>query len=99
MKVFAGNLGRGAKGLEVVILQLFLIATNSNGQKLVADGEYGKETFDGVKALQVDLGVPLTGTLDEATRRRMSEEFPSLPLANLPIELMGFPTRELAAKA
>jgi peptidoglycan hydrolase-like protein with peptidoglycan-binding domain len=99
MKIFAGNLGRGAKGLEVVVLQLFLIATNSNAQKIVPDGEYGEQTFQGVKALQVDLNVPLTGSLDETTRQKIAEQFPSLPLANLPSELLGFPERELAANA
>ena len=59
----------GSKGDFVKKLQQQLIKTGYLTDKSGADGIYGPKTQEAVKKLQKDLGVEVTGSWDEATRK------------------------------
>src|SRR5262245_27450735 len=46
---------------------------NRSGAILEADGDFGGGTEDAVREFQSDAGLPATGTIDEATWRRLRE--------------------------
>ena len=62
---------RGAKGARVEDLQKTLIALGF-GLPAGADGDYGGQTVDAVKAFQSSVSLPVTGKLDKQTFEEVS---------------------------
>ena len=58
------DLAKGAAGTVVEKVQLALIA---NGASIVADGQFGTNTENAVKAFQTTKGLPVTGIVNQAT--------------------------------
>ena len=64
----ADGLKRGDSGPEVAAMQQRLLKWNPNClPEYGADGDFGKETEDAVKAFQKEKGLPVTGVYDAAT--------------------------------
>lgn len=57
------NLSLGANDTTVAKVQE---ALNKNGASLIADGQFGSQTYTAVKAYQTLKGLPVTGTVDKA---------------------------------
>ncbi len=57
------NLSIGANDTTVAKVQQ---ALNTNGATLIADGQFGSQTYTAVKAYQTAKGLPATGTVDKA---------------------------------
>jgi len=86
--MFPDCLRLGSRGAPVVMLQLILVAHKCNEQRIVVDGEFGRETLDGVKSLQVDLEVPVNGCFDLETRSALAELRDTIPLGELPARFL-----------
>jgi D-alanyl-D-alanine carboxypeptidase len=69
---FKRDLGTGARGSDVVLLQKTLAAQNFLDLKNVT-GVYGSFTKKGVQSLQRLLSLPPTGEVDGATRERLNQ--------------------------
>ena len=68
------GLKRGDSGPEVEAMQELLLKWNPNClPEYGADGDFGKETEDAVKAFQKEKGLPATGVYDEATEKALME--------------------------
>lgn len=68
-------LQRGAQGARVEALQKSLISLGF-GLPAGADGDYGGQTEDAVKAFQSSADLPLTGKMDQATYQALTEVSP-----------------------
>ena len=68
------SLGRGDSGPEVEAMQLLLLKWDPKClPEYGADGDFGKETEDAVKAFQKSKGLPVTGVYDAATEKALME--------------------------
>ena len=65
----SGNLSFGSRNGEVRVLQQFLVAQNyPGGGAWMVTGYYGNATVQAVRNLQQSVGLPMTGSVDAATR-------------------------------
>ena len=70
----ADGLKRGDSGLEVTAMQQLLLKWDPNClPEYGADGDFGQETEDAVKAFQKEKGLPVTGVYDAATEKALME--------------------------
>jgi uncharacterized protein YgiM (DUF1202 family) len=68
------SLRRGDSGPEVAAMQQLLLKWDPNClPEYGADGDFGKETEDAVKAFQKEKGLPVTGVYDAATEKALLE--------------------------
>ena len=68
------SLRRGDSGPEVAAMQQLLLKWDPNClPEYGADGDFGKETEDAVKAFQKEKGLPVTGVYDAATEKALME--------------------------
>lgn len=68
------GLKRGDSGPEVEAMQQLLLKWDPNClPEYGADGDFGQETEDAVKAFQKAKGLPVTGIYDEATEKALME--------------------------
>lgn len=68
------GLKRGDSGPEVEAMQQLLLKWNPNClPEYGADGDFGEETEDAVKAFQKEKGLPVTGVYDAATEKALME--------------------------
>ncbi|MCY8020574.1 peptidoglycan-binding domain-containing protein [Bacillus licheniformis] len=77
-------LKKGSSGSQVKALQKRLIAAGFSLPKYGADGSYGNETVQAVKALQKKAGIAVDGIYGPATKRRsqlLKRKRKSLPQA------------------
>lgn len=87
------TLREGSTGIAVSALQYFisiLAQFNSGVPALAIDGIFGPKTAAAVNAVQSRLGLPITGTVDQATWQRIYDEYlgisrTALAGANLPV--------------
>ena len=69
-----GELRRGDSGPEVAAMQQLLLKWDPKClPDYGADGDFGKETEDAVKAFQKEKGLPATGVYDAATEKALME--------------------------
>ncbi|MDO4866148.1 MAG: peptidoglycan-binding protein [Clostridia bacterium] len=67
------GLSRGDEGSAVIQMQRALLIWNANClPKWGADGDFGEETEDALKAYQKLAGLPVTGVYDDATREALT---------------------------
>lgn len=65
----------GSRGPAVTLLQVALLLTQKgDNQMLVPDGCFGRQTTNGVKALQIELALPITGKFCRETRRAFARK-------------------------
>lgn len=76
----------GERGREVKSLQEKLIGL---GYQLHADGDFGTETRDAVRALQFRLGLPVDGKVGPETRRAMAASPPKEPPATPIVQVVA----------
>jgi peptidoglycan hydrolase-like protein with peptidoglycan-binding domain len=70
----AGELRRGDSGEAVKAMQQLLLKWDPDClPEYGADGDFGKETEDAVKAFQRVKGLPVTGVYDAATEKALME--------------------------
>ena len=65
------GLRKGDKGTAVKDMQERLIGAGYPLRKYGADGDFGSETFEAVRAYQADHGLPVTGIYDAATKKAL----------------------------
>ncbi|HEX6961364.1 MAG TPA: sigma-70 family RNA polymerase sigma factor [Lacipirellula sp.] len=93
----AGQLKRGAKGVQVRILQQQLNAMLKPSPKLEVDGDFGPLTEEAVKLVQKGNNVPVTGVVDEITATALGlgpQRMRSQPVVGAPIQPLP-PTVEM----
>lgn len=86
------TLQEGSGGISVSALQYFISIIgqfNSDVPALAIDGIFGPKTAAAVRAIQSRFGLPVTGTVDQATWQRIYDEYlgiasTALAGANLP---------------
>ena len=86
------TLQEGSGGISVSALQYFISIIgqfNSDVPALAIDGIFGPKTAAAVRAIQSRFGLPVTGTVDQATGQRIYDEYlgidsTALAGANLP---------------
>ncbi|MEG0754558.1 MAG: peptidoglycan-binding protein, partial [Angelakisella sp.] len=89
--VFAGNVGKGDRGLEVQAIQYYIDVLgyfNGNLPLIAIDGIYGDQTENAVKQFQKQYGLTVNGVVDTATRNKLLETYNNL-IAAAPKDLLG----------
>ena len=70
-KLFPEFLNQGSKGPAVALLQCLLINGKFNSHRIIVDGEYLKETAEGVRQCQAQLCVEQDGNFGPETRKAL----------------------------
>ncbi len=73
-KLFPEYLPPGSKGPAVMFLQLMLQAGGYNSEAIVADGDYGDETAEGVRQFQRQVDLDDDGAFGPDTRAKWLEK-------------------------
>ena len=74
-KLFRERLEKGMRGIDVAVLQGWLLGAGLAVEGLIPDGEYGERTVESVKALRSQCGLPdvESGRFTPMLRERLRE--------------------------